>query len=136
MTRLPRWLFISLILVFIAYWTQSLLLSDEASVFDLPKKLEEERTTLIVYRVAGYGPVELFSISKTAAEDDRLYLLPASPDLGIPPRYYALHDSGYQLQVFGRFYHGKGIPAAYLQQQPKPPRLRVFRYDSVALVKP
>jgi hypothetical protein len=74
MTRLPRWLFIPLILVFIAYWTQSLLLSDEASVLDLPKKLEEERTTLIVYPVAGYGAIELFAISQTAADDERLCL--------------------------------------------------------------
>ncbi|MCU0334928.1 MAG: hypothetical protein MUF62_07725 [Chitinophagaceae bacterium] len=136
MTRLPRWIFIPLILVFIAYWTQELLISDEASVFDLPKTLEEERSTLIVYPVAGSSQMELFSISKTAAEQDRLYLLPASIDVSIPVRYYALQDSGYQLQVFGRYYKGSGIPAAYLQQKPKPPRLRVFQYDSVALIKP
>lgn len=134
--RSYRWIIIAFTVVASIYWTKTLLIDgqDEVSIYDLPKQLEEERSSCIVYPVDGTS-MEIYALTKTAAEEDRLYLIAKDIDVTIPPRYHVLKDSGYVLQVFGQYYYGKGIPAQYIYVQPKPPRLRVFLYDSVALIR-
>lgn len=82
------------------------------------------------------GGAEVFSTSKSGSEDDRLYLEPATQYLTIPPEFFTkLKDSGYTLKLYGAFFKGKGIPARYLNIQPKPERYSVFKYESLDVVK-
>jgi len=133
--RLPRWLFIIVSIVGILYFSQRLWKSDsEPSVFDLPKTLEEESYTIIVYPVSNVNNVSVFTTGKGGLEEDYLYLVPANGSIDFPMDYHVKKDSGYALQVHGKFYQGKGIPAGYLYAKPKPERLRVFQFDKAELV--
>ena len=133
--RLPRWLFIPLILVGILYWSQDLWKgNNEPSVFDLPKTLEEKSFTIQVYPVSNTNDVPVFTTGKGGNEEDYLYLTPAPTNPIFPGDYKSKSDSGYVLQVHGKFYMGKGIPAEYIQSKPKPARLRVFQFDHAEMV--
>ena len=102
---------------------------------DMPKKLEPERYALEIKPVSSTQGVEVYTMSVAGNKDDYLYLERAGLDDAIPPTYYVLKDSGYVLKVFGSFYYGKAIPVDYAAIKPKPDRLRLFRYDSVALIR-
>jgi hypothetical protein len=73
-------------------------------------------------------------MGKGGNKEDWLYLTPASVNSGFPADFKSKSDSGYVLQVHGKFYKGKGIPAEYLNTKPKPERLRVFRFDHAEMV--
>ena len=103
-------------------------------MFDLPKTLEKETFTIIVYPVSNVNSVPVFTTGKGGLEEDYLYLTPASDSVDFPADYNTKKDSGYVLQVHGAFYQGKGIPSEYLHAKPKPERLRVFQFDKAELV--
>ena len=110
--------------------------TSEASVFDIPKKLEENKMSLQVWLYGQPNGTEVFSTTKSGGEDDRLYLEPATEYLNISPGYFQqLKDSGYSLKLYGSFYKGKGIPKRFIQIQPKPEKYSVFRYESMDIVK-
>lgn len=134
--RIPRWLIIPFVIITILYWTQDMWKENqEYSVMDMPKDLEPERYALEIKPDSSTQGVEVYTMSVAGNKDDYLYLEPAALDDAIPPSYYLLKDSGYVLKVFGNFYYGKAIPVVYAQVKPKPERLRLFRYDSVALIR-
>ncbi|MEO7310370.1 MAG: hypothetical protein ABIX01_08240 [Chitinophagaceae bacterium] len=135
--RVPRRLAIISIIVMLVVFSMQLLKSkDEASIYDIPKKLEDTKMKLRVWFHSKPSGAEVFSISKSGSEDDRLYLEPAKASLAIPPGFFTmLKDSGYTLQLYGQFYKGKGIPARFLDIQPKPERYPVFRYENLDLLK-
>ncbi len=131
--RLGIILMITMLIVFSTRMLQS---KNEASVYDIPKKLEATKMNLKVWFHSKPGGAEVFSISKSASEDDRLYLEPATQFLSIPPEFFTkLKDSGYILKLYGAYFKGKGIPAKYLSIQPKPERYPVFKYESMDVVK-
>lgn len=133
--RIPRWLLVPSLIIMTLYWTQDYWQkSSEPSLFDLPKTLEEKAYTIEVYPVSNINNIPVFTTGKGANEDDYLYLTPQSENVQFPEDYSSKKDSGYVLQVHGKFYMGKGIPAAYLHSKPKPERLRVFRFDHAELV--
>jgi hypothetical protein len=133
--KVPRWLFIPLILVGILYWSQDLWKgNNEPSIFDLPKTLEEKSFRIQVYPVSNVNNVPVFTTGKGGNEEDYLYLVPAPGNPEFPSDYLSKSDSGYVLQVNGKFYQGKGIPPAYLGTKPKPARLRVFQFDHAEMV--
>lgn len=134
--RIPRWLIIPFFIITTLYWTQDIWKENqEYSVMDMPKDLEPDRYGLEIYPVSTANGVSVYTMGVVGNHDDYLYLEPADLDDAIPPSYYVLKDSGYVLKVFGNFYFGKAIPAEYAQVKPKPERLRLFRYDSVALIR-
>jgi len=134
--RVPRWLIIPLCIVGILYWTQDLWDSgnSQASIFDLPKKVENENFTIIVYPVSNVNGVPVFTTGTSGNEDDYLYITPASDSVDFPTNYAEKRDSGYTLQLHGSYFMGKGIPAEYFNVKPKPDRLRVFRFDEAEMV--
>lgn len=135
--RIPRWLLIPFILVFLLYWTQDMWKGNsEPSVFDLPKTLEDETYSLEVYPVSNVNNVSVFTTGKGSDEKDYLYITPASDSIDFPSNFVELRDSGYNIKVTGKFYKGKGIPAEYLYTKPKPERLRVFRFEKLEMVAP
>lgn len=132
--RIPRWLIIPALIIICLYWTQDYWQgSQEPSVFDLPKKLEDREFTLTVYPVSNVNGVPVFTATK-GDEDNYMYLVPATSSTDFPADFAEKKDSGYTLQVHGKFFMGKGIPAEYLQTKPKPERLRVFQFDHAELV--
>ncbi|MES2773419.1 MAG: hypothetical protein V4722_04510 [Bacteroidota bacterium] len=135
--RLPGRLGIILMIVMLVVLGMRMLNSKrEASIYDVPKKLQENKMNLVVWFHSKPGGAEVFSTSKSGSEDDRLYLQPKSEYLSIPPEYFTrLKDSGYVLKLYGSFFKGKGIPARYLNIQPKPERYPVFMYESMDVVK-
>ncbi len=134
--RSLRFVFPLFAVVALVFWSRQAFQSTNApSVFDIPKKLEEEKLTIVVRLHSEPGGAEVWSTSKSGSEDDRLYLQPARPSQTIPLEYYQLKDSGYVLKLYGSFYKGKGIPEAYFSIQPKPERYSVFRYESLDVVK-
>lgn len=134
--NLPRTLAILLMVVGLVYWMKvGLNDAGKPTLFDIPKKLQEEKLTILVRLHSEPAGAEVWSTSKSGSEDDRLYLQPARPSQTIPQEYYRLKDSGYVLKLYGAFYKGKGIPQQYLQIQPKPERYAVFRYESLDVVK-
>lgn len=134
--RSLRFVFPLFAVVALIYWSR-LAFQDASgpSVFDIPKTLQEEKLTILVQLHSVPGGAEVWSISKSGSEDDRLYLQPARPGQTVPAEYYRLKDSGYVLKLYGSFYKGKGIPQQYLGIQPKPERYSVFRYESLDVVK-
>ena len=133
--RLPRWLFIPFVLVGILYWSQDLWKGNkEPTVFDLPKTLEQKRFRIQVYPVSNVNNVPVFTTGKGGNEEDYLYLEAAPGNPGLPADYLSKSDSGYVLEVHGKFYKGIGIPAAYININPKPARLRVFQFDHAEMV--
>ena len=134
--RSLRFVFPLFAVVALVYWSrQAFQSTSEPSVFDIPKKLLDEKLTIIVRLPSEAAAAEVWSTSRSGGEDDRLYLQPARPSQTIPKEYYRLKDSGYVLKLYGSFYKGKGIPQAYLNIQPKPERYAVFRYESLDVVK-
>jgi hypothetical protein len=82
-------------------------------------------------------PATLFNDSAQLSSDAYVYLEPASPSAAIPPRYWALEDSGYRLRLRGEFYQGKTIPRDYAQKTAEPPQpAKVFYFTSSQLIKP
>ena len=135
--RLPgRFAIIIMITMLIVLSMRMMKSKDEASVFDTPKKLQENKMSLKVWLHSKPNGTEVFSTSKSGSEDDRLYLEPATQYLSIPPEFFTtLKDSGYILKLYGAFYTGKGIPERYLSVQPKPEKYSVFKYESMDVVK-
>lgn len=135
--RLPGRLGIILMITMLVVLSMRMLKSkNEASVYDIPKKLEATKMNLKVWFHSKPEGAEVFSISKSASEDDRLYLEPATQFLSIPAEFFSkLKDSGYILKLYGAYYKGKGIPARYLSIQPKPERYPVFKYESLDVIK-
>lgn len=132
--RIPRWLFIPLILVSLLYLSKGMFKdSDEPSLFDIPKTLEEEKYTLELYPVSHVNNVAVWSTSIGVDHDDYVYLTPASD---LPIDYQQKLDSGYVIRAFGSYFKGKGIPHEYLNVKPKPDRHRVFLFETVEMVKP
>ena len=114
-------------------WIKS---KDEPSIFDVPKKLQDNKMSLKVYPFARTGGAEVYSTSHSGGEDDRLYLEPATAYLAVTPENFTrMRDSGYALKLYGAFYVGKGIPARFLGMQPRPDKYSVFRYESMDVVK-
>lgn len=134
---LPRRLGIILMIVMLLVFSIRMLNSkNEASIYDVPKKLESTKMNLKVWFHSKPGGAEVFSISKSGSEDDRVYLQPSTDFLSIPPEFFTkLKDSGYTLKLYGSYYKGKGIPGRYLNIKPKPERYPVFRYESLDVVK-
>ncbi len=127
---------IVMIIMLVTFSIRMIKSKDEASVYDIPKKLEATKMNLKVWFHSKPGGAEVFSISKSASEDDRLYLEPATEFMSIPPDFFTkLKDSGYILKLYGSYYKGKGIPARYLGIQPKPERYPVFKYESLDVIK-
>ena len=135
--RLPGRLAIVLMITMLVVLSMRMLKSkDEASVYDIPKKLDATKMNLKVWFHSKTDGVEVFSISKSASEDDRLYLEPATQFMSIPTDFFTkLKDSGYILKLYGAYYKGKGIPSRYLSIQPKPERYPVFKYESLDVIK-
>ena len=134
--RSLRFVFPLFAVVALVFWSrQAFQSTSEPSVFDIPKKLEDEKLTIQVRLHSESGGAEVWSTSKSGSGDDRLYLLPARPSQTIPLEYYRLKDSGYVLKLYGSFYKGKGIPQTYFNIQPRPERYSVFRYESLDIVK-
>ena len=133
--RIPRWLILPTLIITLLHWVNMMFNSDEkASVFDLPKTLDREVYTLTVYPVSRLNNVAIWSTSRAGMEDDYLYLTPASGTVLIPSDLNIRADSGYSIQVHGKFYKGRGIPEEYFHLQPKPERLRVFQFDSLQVL--
>lgn len=134
--RSLRFIFPLFAVVALIFWSRQAFQSNsEPSVFDIPKKLQEEKLTIMVRLHSEPAGTEVWSTSKSGSEDDRLYLQPARPSQTIPQEYYRLKDSGYVIKLYGAFYKGKGIPQQYLHIRPKPERYAVFRYESLDVVK-
>jgi len=135
--RIPRWLLIPCMLVFVLYWTQDMWQGNsEPSVFDLPKTLEEDKYSLEIYLVSSVNNVQVFTTGKGGDEKDYLYITPASDTAEFPDNFMELKDSGYNIKVTGKFFKGKGIPAEFLYSKPKPERLRVFQFEKLEMVAP
>jgi hypothetical protein len=134
--RSLRFIFPLFAVVALFYWMRTAVqTSSGPSFFDIPKKLSEEKLTIEVRLHSTPDGAEVWSLSKSGSEDDRLYLQPASPSQTIPKDYYQLQDSGYVLKLYGSFYKGKGIPQEYFNIRPAPKRYPVFRYESLDVVK-
>jgi hypothetical protein len=134
--RIPRWLLIPFMLVFVLYWTQDLWQkNNEPTVFDLPKTLEENQSTLIIYPVSTFKDLAVFTTA-TGDANEYLYLTPAADDSLFPYNYKELRDSGYLIKVTGKFFKGKAIPPEYLYLTPKPERLRVFQFETLEMIPP
>lgn len=134
--RFLRFIFPLFAVVAIVFWSRTAFQDMSGpSVFDVPKTLLEDKLNIMVRLHSEPGGAEVWSISKSGSEDDRLYLQPARPSQTVPLEYYRLKDSGYVLKLYGSFYKGKGIPQQYLTIQPKPERYAVFRYESLDVVK-
>ena len=135
--RLPARLGIILMITMLIVFSMRMLKSkDEASVYDVPKKLQQNKMNLKVWFHSRPDGAAVFSTSKSGSEDDRLYLEPATEYLSISPEFFTkLKDSGYTLKLYGAFYKGRGIPKIYLSILPKPERYAVFKYESLDVVK-
>lgn len=134
--RSLRFIFPLFAVVAIIFWSrQAFQGTTQPSFFDLPKKLSAEKLTVQVRLWSTPGGAEVWSLSKSGSEDDRLYLQPARSSQTIPQEYYRLKDSGYVLKLYGSFYKGKAIPQEYFSIQPKPERYPVFRYESLDVMK-
>ena len=134
--RSLRFVFPIFAVVAMVYWLRiGLQTNSQPSFFDIPKKLSDEKLTVQVRLWGTPGGAEVWSLSKSGSENDRLYLQPAKPTQTIPREYYKMKDSGYILKVYGSFYKGKGIPQEYFKIQPKPERYPVFRFESLDVIK-
>lgn len=109
---------------------------EEPSIFDIPKTLQENKLNITVWFQGNANGADIWSVSKSGGEEDRLYLEAENPGEIVPPTFFALKDSGYAIKAHGAFYKGKGIPKKYLSIKPKPEKYLVFRYDSIWLFKP
>ena len=68
---------------------------------------------------------------------DCIFIEPATADLDVPARFWALADSGYLFRVKGEFYAEPGIPEGLTDSKTaKPPEARIFHYTDYDIVKP
>lgn len=134
--RLPRiFIIVFMIVAIFAISRNFMSRSDEPTLFDLPKALNEEKITITAFYYGNTNGAEIFSIVKNGGEDDRLYLEPANKNLTIPTSFKQLKDSGYVLKLYGSYYKGKAIPERFFNIRPKPEKYPVFRYESLEMVK-
>ncbi len=134
--RLPRTLAIVFIVIALLAISRNFMSrGDGPSIFDVPKTLEKEKSSITVFYYGNTNGAEIFSIVKDGGADDRLYLEPANKNLTIPASFLKLKDSGYVLKLYGSYYKGKAIPERFLNIQPKPEKYPVFRYESLEMVK-
>ena len=134
--RLPRPLAIIFIIICVIGIGKSMMSSkDEATMFDLPKTLNEEKLTITAHYYGNTNGAQIFTIVKNGGEEDRLYLEPANSALTIPANFMQLKDSGYVLKLYGAYFKGKGIPERFFNIQPKPEKYAVFRFESLEMVK-
>lgn len=134
--RIPRWLIIPLIVVFLIsitkqFWGEQP--EEVATIYDIPKKLDNELLTIKVFPQAKSDSVFVFTTYKGGNEDDFLYLIPENSIIETPSQIMSLPDSVLNngFNVTGHFFMGTGIPEAYIMNVPKVKRLRVFLYKSI-----
>ena len=135
--RLPRWLVIVMITMSIIMLTKSIWgdkeVQEVATIYDIPKTLDNEALTLNIYPESYKDSVAVFTSYKGGNDNDYLYLIPDNEALETPDFIMSLADSVLSdgLEVKGYFYKGTGIPEMYLHVVPRVGRYRVFRYHSI-----